>query len=71
MDSEADRSLRGSAVTSEGIVFIRYPAAFDRRSALDIGEMGQIPAALLRLPDTVRSRHPSVSWAAYGPRAGY
>lgn len=45
------------------------PAAFDRTSDLDIAEMGQIPAALLRIPNTIRSQHPSVSWAANGLRA--
>ena len=45
------------------------PGTFGRTSALDVEEMGQIPAALLRLPDTVRSHHPSVSWAANGALA--
>ncbi len=45
------------------------PTAFDRTSALDVDEMGQIPAALLRHTDTIRSQHPSVSWAANGPLA--
>ena len=45
------------------------PTAFDRTSGLDVDEMGQIPAALLRHTDTVRSQHPSVSWAANGPLA--
>ncbi|MEU3714308.1 aminoglycoside 3-N-acetyltransferase [Streptomyces catenulae] len=30
---------------------------------------GRLPQALLRLPDTVRSRHPDVSFAALGPDA--
>lgn len=45
------------------------PATFDRTSDLDVAEMGQIPVALLRQPNTFRSQHPSVSWAANGPRA--
>lgn len=45
------------------------PAAFDRTSDLDVAEMGQIPVALLRQPNTIRSQHPSVSWAANGLRA--
>jgi hypothetical protein len=35
MDSEADRSLRGSAVTSGGIVFISYPPL--ERSKVHLG----------------------------------
>ena len=45
--------------------------AFNRTSNLDTAGMGQIPAALLRLADTIRSQHPSVSWAANGLRAEY
>ena len=45
------------------------PATFDRTSAFDMDEMGQIPGALLGLADTRRSGHPSVSWAANGPMA--
>ena len=45
------------------------PLTFGRTSALDVDEMGQIPAALLKLPQTLRSGHPSVSWAANGSSA--
>ena len=45
------------------------PAIFDRTSSMDVAEMGQIPAALLQHPGTVRSQHPSVSWAANGSLA--
>ena len=45
------------------------PDSFDRTSDVDISGMGQIPAALLECEDTLRSKHPSVSWAANGPRA--
>lgn len=47
------------------------PVAFDRTSELNVGEMGSIPAALLRIADTVRSKHLSVSWAANGPGADW
>ena len=45
------------------------PDSFDRTSEVDIDGMGQIPAALLKREDTLRSEHPSVSWAANGPHA--
>ena len=48
MDSEADRSLRGSAVASGGIVFISYPLlkALTGRGR-QIGNMSYAIAALL------------------------
>lgn len=45
------------------------PTTFDRTSDVDAAEMGRIPVALLRQPNTIRSQHPSVSWAANGLRA--
>ena len=45
------------------------PATFDLLSEIDTDEMGRIPAAFLAQDDTVRSQHPSVSWAANGPRS--
>jgi len=47
------------------------PATFDRTSEVDVAEMGQISAAFLQEKDTVRSQHPSVSWAGNGPLARY
>lgn len=45
------------------------PATFGPGSGLDDREMGRIASAWLATPGSVRSRHPSVSWAAGGPRA--
>ena len=45
------------------------PNAFDKTTGLNVSEMGRIPAEFLRLDGTVRSKHPSVSWAASGPDA--
>lgn len=47
------------------------PTTFDRTSDVDVAEIGQIPAALLQCEDTIRSQHPSVSWAGNGPMARY
>jgi len=44
------------------------PATFDETSELDVDEMGRIAEEFLRTQGTVRSKHPSVSWAANGPR---
>jgi len=45
------------------------PDTFDETSELNVGEMGRIPAEFLKADGTVRSKHPSVSWAANGPLA--
>jgi aminoglycoside N3'-acetyltransferase len=46
------------------------PNLFGNDSSIDI-DMGIIPRTLLRMPGTVRSRHPAVSWAANGPQTEY
>ena len=46
------------------------PEKFDKTSSIE-REMGRISQAFLRLERTVRSKHPSVSWAANGLKAGY
>jgi aminoglycoside 3-N-acetyltransferase len=47
------------------------PHTFDETSELNVDEMGRIPAEFLKTSGTVRSKHPSVSWAANGPLAGW
>ena len=47
------------------------PATFDETAELNVGEMGRIAEEFLRTDGTVRSKHPSVSWAANGPRAAW
>ena len=47
------------------------PDAFDETTGLNVAEMGAIPAQFLRTKGTLRSKHPSVSWAANGPAAGW
>ena len=47
------------------------PYKFDRSTALNIAEMGQIAADFLQLEGTVRSEHPSVSWAGHGAEAAW
>ena len=44
------------------------PDAFGVDSPID-EDMGAISAALLKVPGTVRSPHPQVSWAGSGPKA--
>lgn len=43
--------------------------AFNETSEVNVSEMGCIAAEFLRSDGTVRSKHPSVSWAANGPLA--
>ncbi len=45
------------------------PSDFGPASDMDTPDMGQIALALLRRQGTMRSQHPSVSWAANGPSA--
>ncbi len=42
---------------------------FDEMSEINVTEMGRIAADFLRFSGTVRSKHPSMSWAANGPRS--
>ena len=42
---------------------------FDQSSKINVSEMGRIADKFLRFPGTVRSKHPSVSWSANGPRS--
>jgi len=45
------------------------PDTFGKTSELNVREMGRIPAEFVCADGTVRSKHPSVSWAANGPLA--
>jgi len=56
---------------SEAVSSFFDPASFNCESALDLAEMGQIPAALLKRVHSLRSQHPSVSWVANGKQAGF
>lgn len=47
------------------------PASFNPASGLDINMMGKIPESMLRAEGTVRSLHPTVSWAANGPESAW
>ena len=47
------------------------PSAFGPASDIDTEDMGQVAQALLRRRRTMRSQHPSVSWAASGPSAAH
>lgn len=47
------------------------PGDFACDAGLDVAEMGWIAATLLQQPGTLRSQHPSVSWAALGTQAAW
>jgi aminoglycoside 3-N-acetyltransferase len=47
------------------------PSTFGPASGLNVEEMGRIAESFLSASGTIRSAHPSASWAANGPRAGW